>query len=181
MIAPEWPGDKSGYQIALKSSLLQYKKKYSKIYYIGLTGNNINSSNDFPSVDFSQIKVKETSPLLRFLQSLLSIHPAVVRKFNSKKILSQILAYIDQHHIVVERTEVMFEDIPIAIQMNSLMKHGFKVLIRSHNVLGEAFEKLTTNGPLFHRFAWVMEVAKCRNFEKKILKDADEVYCHFGT
>jgi len=181
IVAHGWPDKNSGYGIATSCTIAALRQKYKNICYVGVTESkpDVNLQNTFPYIDFIHLSIKRHSLLRRFLSSLLSTLPACVQQFRDKSLfceLSEVCEEKKSKHGVMP--VVIFEGISIAIFQNYLKKRnlGLKTVVRSCDVLFEAFDNFRKQGNIVIRFAWTLEVAKLKVFEKKTLKMADFVW-----
>ena len=181
IVAHGWPDNNSGYGIATSCSIAALRQNFKNICYVGVTESkpSLNLQSTYPYIDFIHLSIKRYSLLRRFLSSLLSTLPACVQQFRDQSLycaLSEVCEEKKSKYGVMP--VVIFEGIPIAIFQNYLIKRnlGLKTVVRSHDVLSEAFSNFSKQGNIVIRFAWTLEVSKLKVFEKRTLKMADLVW-----
>ena len=181
IVAHGWPDNNSGYGIATSSTIAAMRQKYLNICYVGVTESELveNIKNIFPNIEFRHLSIKRHSLLRRFISSSLSSLPACVQQFRDKSLyyaLSEVIEEYKSKYGVMP--VVIFEGIPIAIFQKYLKKgnHRIKTVVRSHDVLFEAFSNFSKQGNFLIRIAWTIEVAKVKYFELRTLNMADLVW-----
>ncbi len=181
IVAHGWPSEDSGYGIATRSSLVAFNEKFENISYIGLTdkepGNSLKAN--FPEVRFIYIPIFRRGLAWRFVRSLFSKLPGCVQQYNNSRILLEIVQAckkIEESH--GQLPLIFFEGLPVAALVRPLKCKipGLFTIIRSHEVLYEAFSNFTKSGIYFKRLAWKLEVAKIKTFERTSLNSADLVW-----
>ncbi len=175
ILAHGWPSVDNGYGLAALSSLTAYASRYHDIQCVGLTekGPTLDIISSFPDVKFVHLPVTRKSLLWRFLSSILSNQPACIHQFKSRNLIKKILNIVEhpQKKYGVNPV-VIFEGIPVAFFQSDLKRANPEIItvIRSHEVLTEAFSDFSKQGNLLKRIAWKFEVLKIGRFEKYVLK-----------
>lgn len=177
VIAPDWPGEKSGCQLALKSSLYLYRQLYERVNYIVVSEHD-NSDKHSNNVEFFYAPIVRRKKWIRFLESLTTYTPASAIVFASKALRNRInailLELVEQYGYV----DVIYEDVPImalhpALEKNSNIR---TFTLRSQNVLVEAFSGFQHKGSFLSRLAWKLESYKIRGFELGAIASVQHTY-----
>jgi hypothetical protein len=167
IISPEYPGDFSGYQLAIKSSYEIYKKYYSNVDLVVIG----DSFSDHKNIHF--IKARKLNKYFRLILSIFNGNPSITVKYNSfrirrklKKIIKNIIKFDS------EKYDLIFEDLPVSIHLkyilNNFNSSSFNPIIRSHNVFFDLFTDLSTSY-LFSK-VWSFEQKKIYAFESSFFK-----------
>lgn len=181
LITYGWPSRKSGYGIALYSSLKQYLNLYNKIYYIAIIDQKFKYSNDWKTnkIIWNHIFINRKKKLYRFLISLFSQYPAVSQQYRHKFIKKEILKIIlEEKNISNNKINIIFEGIAPSSLLIFLRKKfkSIPIGIRSHDIISKAFSEMQNSGNLFIRLAWNIEVLKMKKLEKKVYNIADKFW-----
>lgn len=180
VLAPSWPSLDSGYAIAIRSSLKFFESKYESIEFVGLT---VEAPPDHirrwaGTTSFHHVRVRQRPQWLRFLKSVYRRTPAVSARFATAEVQGSLINLIRTLQSEQPFNEVTIEDVPIGHLIGPLrdvLAGRPQLVLRSHNVLGEAFNMFTVGGSLGARLAWQHEVKKIRLFERWVLKSVDRV------
>lgn len=179
VLAPAWPNLTGGYGIAIRSSLLLYLECFEKVHFICVTDEPFNDTASWPCsrVEWTHIPITTRAMWMRFLQSLLRVHPAITVRYASAH--REVIRTV-QHIISKSITSpcLIFEDIPIACFLSDIAKKfpDMTLAIRSHDMTVKAYGPLGLVGSPIHRMAWRFETIKIRHFEKDVCERVDKVW-----
>lgn len=178
VISPEWPGDQDGYQIALRSTLFHFMNQYDHVEYLVI------SEKPQPEMAFStencrftHIPIRFDGLAARFLKSLFSGVPAVCIRFCNRSLNKSVGDFLSKKLSDAD-FDVVYEDVPATAlyPVVSSSSRARRHVLRSHNVLSEAFLKFTRQGKIHSRMAWLLETKRIRRFEEQALKKNDAVF-----
>ena len=192
IISPAWPGEDSGYAIANAASLYHFKDTAASILYFGIT-ESVYRGPSISGVEFIHLPTTKQSKALRFASSLKSKFPAVCQAYSSPSHAKFITDRLNQNSVLNEEITIVFEDTPIACLMEPIQKsipHA-NYMIRSHNVLSEAFEGFADDKNVLRALAWKIEVNRIHRFENQLIskpcdflaishRDANEYHSRYG-
>jgi len=172
------PTQNAGYDIAIDSSIAIYKNTFDKVEIIALVPKKLNPScNLHTDLQVKQIVVPQESKYTRFIKSLLSKFPAVVQQYLSNQLATELRNVLSKS-LDESETTFIFEDLPISILMHLIpeMIKSSKIIIRSHNILGEIFDGLILERNLFFSSLFRIEKIKLERFEKRQIQLANFLY-----
>ncbi len=191
VLASRWPSGDSGDGIANRSSLRAYKQVAQSVYFVGITPRreyadwvendkrDTKGTGSSGSVQFKHVPIPKRKPAVRFLWSLGRDTPAICVEFQDRSVQQQLLGLFRQNiDLSQEPIPVIFEDLPIAVLLPWVRRQSQNVrcIIRSHNVLVEAFENIPdSKGPALG-LAWKYELSRIRRFEEKMARTADALW-----
>lgn len=174
VIASGVPGDKTGYEMALFTSLAAYCEVFDNIHYISLRPGvqTPKLSANAVNVNFHHVEVPQRSIRSRFLRSLTGKTPACVLRFTTGSLMKQLrstLASMSSNGFTP--THVIYEDIPVAYLAASIqdLHPDIKSAIRSHNVLQNCFRGMEHTGGVIEKSAWHWELSRIRRFENALI------------
>lgn len=182
VVSYNWPVANFGYGIAVRASLKQYLKVFSRVHFVSL------SRLDFPEpqawkgspVDWIHVPTPIPPKWYRFLISLPRRLPAIAMRFArvralARRTIQRVSADVRARG---HRAAVVFEDGPPALLMPVVRKElpGAPVALRSHNVLAKAFGGFGRTGWLPERLSWRVELAKTRRLERLVCSSADRLW-----
>ena len=180
LIAPDWPGSISGYQIAIKSSLSFFLRKYQDITCLILIDreppDDLHQFGD--KATFIHVPIRKKSVKSRFVKSLFHRAPASCLAFLEPHVVSTVADHVQKLLAENSSRDLILEDIPVCgLFMETPILDGLKhqKILRSHNVLSEAFRGFTNEPNPVKRFAWTIELNKILRFEKSALGSVDQV------
>lgn len=179
MISPEWPGDRDGYQIALRSSLFHMMKQYERVEYLVIDSRKQpEMAFETANCRFTHIPIPSEGQGSRFLKSLVSGVPAVCVRFSTENVKNAVRNFLSQELADVELFDVVYEDVPVTVLKDLIANDpaAGKHTLRSHNVLSQAFSKFSQQGKIHRRLAWRLENSRIRRFEEQALKSMDSIF-----
>ena len=179
VLAPAWPGETRGCDIALRASLLLYLKYFRKVHFICISAEPFRNADEWPEdrVSWIQAPTVDSPKWLRFLQSLKGAQPAVaVRYARAKRAVMGVMREIVA--CCSSRPFLIVEDIPTACFVGHIAREfpDIPVAIRSFNIIEKGFEPLCRTGSYLHRLCWRYEVARVRRFEKEVCERVNKVW-----
>ncbi|MEM8943675.1 MAG: glycosyltransferase [Planctomycetota bacterium] len=177
VLSPAWPGSTYGYELAIASSLASYARTYRRVLFCCIT-EDPKPPSAWPNVELVHVPIRKPSKALRFFKSLASSSPAITQLFRSPGVSRAIALEVGRRDLLNERTDIIFEDLPVASLAQAFRTEDDdnRFVMRSHNVVSEAFEGFEATGNLLSRLAWKYENARIRRFEKHVLESCDSVY-----
>ncbi len=177
IVSPAWPGEDSGYAIANASSLYTLKKGASEVIYFGITEKPY-SGHPVENVNFIHLPTGRHSKAARFLSSMLSSFPAVCQKYNGRKKTKSIDEILSKKGWLEEQMTIVFEDIPVTCLLEQIHRSfpAAELIIRSHNVLSEAFEGFAKNNRSLSGLLWSYEVRRIKKLEQSLLRSETPFY-----
>ncbi len=177
VISPDWPGDTTGCQIALRSSLEDYVAAYKRVFYIVPAEVQRRPPEEIPNVVWLHILYLRGPRWYRALKSLFSRYPATAQFFNSRTLIKNLVGVWKNLCVDPADTDVIYEDLG-AVVIHHCWGHsvGFaQSILRSHNVLSECFEGIGAGIGLKGLFWWI-EKARIRRYEAQAIRDVDRWY-----
>src|SRR4030042_5791144 len=182
LVSPIWPGETRGYAIAVRASLRQYVKGFSRVHFLGLVEQpfqDMASWKPWP-VEWIHHPVVARPKWFRFLKSLFIRLPAPrVRSAGAAaSVRESVLRIRDEARLRGRSVALVFEDVPLAYFLPALRREfpEMRIAVRSHNVLVKAFDGCDREGSLLERLCWSIELAKVRRFEQSICCLADRLW-----
>lgn len=176
VIAAVFPGNYSGHAIALKTSIDSLYDQFDLISYIVVLGDTYRPKNANiwgKKICFYELGARRAPLGARFVRSLLRSSPAICSQYHSRPVVIRfretfeqiVSAYGLPHHVLVEHLPAV-----------SLLSHeqrsalANRLVIKSHDVLFDAFQTFSKEGNRFHRLCWKYELKKIYRYEHQLLK-----------
>ena len=173
VLAPTWPGEFSGHAIAFYATLRSLVDQFEVVNYIvGLADVPRPSSLPFAGkVNYWELGITRGSYVFRFFRSLFGRDPAICDQFSNRASRACFNSTIDELIYKFGIVDVLFvEHLPIYSLIEGRSdKIANRVVVRSHDVLIDAFSDFKNKGFWLRRLAWRIEVNKIRNFERRII------------
>lgn len=178
ILSPVYPGIYSGHAIAIKTSIDVLYDVYDHISFIVALGDTVVPQLDmrrYSKITFHPLGITRKSPASRMLRALLSKEPAIVHQYcarHAQAKLDRLLKKLDAEYSGI--THLLVEHLPVfsLISDVSRLELSGKMVIRSHDVLVDAFSVFANDGPTWRRLAWKMELKKIRTMERTALEAA---------
>ncbi len=176
-----WPGTDSGGSIAVKCSLDHYVTCFTEIHFVGITDSPPDARTilSYPNVRFHHAQCRRDPRWLRFSRSLISSNPAISMLIYGQEIrmlISGVLSFLCSSGS--EPPLGIVECITPCIYLPYLTKHfpTVKWIVRSHDVLVDAFSTFAREGNALLRPCWKWELYRIRKLEQ-MAADIADVYC----
>lgn len=180
VVAKTWPRPDRGYGIAVASSLKQYCQVFSRVTFIAVTPDSFPEElgGSYRNVSWKRIAVDKGEPWKRFIRSLAVSCPASILQYASREVTEGLVHHISGRLSGRSGAVVVFEDIPPAYHLPALNRRlpHLRLVLRSHNIIGEVFEGFDKEGGMARRIAWKTELEKLRKFEFSVLNAAHTVW-----
>src|SRR4030042_3713572 len=118
LVSPIWPGETRGYAIAVRASLRQYVKVFSRVHFLGLVEQpfqDMASWKPWP-VEWIHHPVVARPKWFRFLKSLFIRLPAATVRYAAAaaSVRESVLRIRDEARLPGRSGGVVFEDVPLA-------------------------------------------------------------------
>lgn len=167
MVAPQRPGYRSGYGLAIQSLLQVLSAEWDQISLLCFSPSKPKMDDDRgPTIRW--VNPAPQSPLFRFIRSLGTNRPAVAWRAHS--VINRVDAALRELEHRVGWDRVLLEDLGSALIWKALARPLEGTHVRLHNVMADAFLGLAREGPVWRRWAWTLEVAKIRRWEEALLR-----------
>lgn len=173
LLCPSYPGDKDGYQIAIRTSLKVYTTIFYPIWCFVIVPKHIQPSDfskEFPDINFIVIRYDQEPKWKRFLKGFFSFYPAAFRNFMECR--SKLTGKFQE--ITHPIDFVGFEDVPLYYFKDILNRIGCSPrgwLLHSHNVMADIFKNIALGKNIFYRMAWDYESWRNKRFEENAIRD----------
>ena len=181
VLAPAFPGDSGGYEVAIKSSLFTFQVFFDQVKAIYVVPEIRFKKNTVGGADLGVVLCYNKKSIVeRVVGSLFSLTPASIMQYKEKKMALAVISAIENELAKLGFDNELFlivEDIPLAYYVFSLsadIRSSIKIIIRSHNVFANIFRGL--NVGVFVAFFKAYEIFRMRRFELAVHCFSDFFY-----
>lgn len=179
VVSGAWPGERTGYEIAVVAALREYSKFFSRVHFFGPAGEPFDDEKIWRDVaiDWRFLPLSGGPKWARFLRSLGSRLPAITVRFQvaTRTFLEQATDIVRQAHARNATVAIIYEDVPAGCYLPFVRQRLPMVLqaVHSLNCLAKGFGGLEYQGGWMSRLAWRMELARIEQFERDVCEAAD--------
>ena len=166
-----WPGYSSGPGVAVLSSLREYAARFDRVLYVAFSEHAPPAQAPAGNVEWAWLPVSRPARGWRFLRSLPGSRPATTVHLATpgpRRGLRKALETFSQSSGGIDA--MIFEGLTVCRFLPELKQAwpGARTALRSFDVTSDAFAAFTRSGSAWRRWAWGVEVAKLRRFEREV-------------
>lgn len=184
VISTCWPNESSGLGIAVRSSLSLFAQAFSQVHFVAPTPVDGAGWQSMPRVAFVAAPMARRPKWVQFVRSIVTPYPAAaLRVAGAADDIAACVSPAVQRALRSGKGVVfIYEDVPSAAVLDRLKSDWPDTchVIRSHNVLHQAFAGLDRSGS-FQSIPWKIEIARLRSFERRVCTASDAVWSIAST